>query len=324
MFWIIFVFWGPFQPCMLMIFLDKCYHKEMLQRMLWMGSSIGMILSTSETREVLQVCNLRRNSIIVFDWIGIVFHQGMMINCLKKHFVWKDPMLRISCAILFTMTLSGLRHSIAVGSYQSIQFKLLAEMKLICRGISFSAFKDYYQMGESIARLCLENLCQGIVMCPVISDQYLRPPTNSDVKRIVLFYKFSYGIDGCLGCLNVKIPHWAICPVAWKHQFEGKEGYPIISLEAVAHHNLWIWYNAFGFVGTLNDINIWDRSPLYKSMLEGGHDKLDFTFEIDGQKYDHLYYVVDGIYPVLSCFLSLPMIPPHHLIAFMLLSRNPW
>ena len=64
----------------------------------------------------------------------------------------------------------------------------------------------------------------------------------------------------------------AVCPEAWKGQFEGKERHPTIGLEAVADNNLWIWHNDFGFVGLLNDIKIWDRSPLYKSMLDGTHD----------------------------------------------------
>ena len=96
--------------------------------------------------------------------------------------------------------------------------------------------------------------------------------------------------------------HWSACPVAWKGQCEGKEGYPTIGLEAVADHNLWIWHNAFGFAGALNDINIWDRSPLYESMLGGSHEQLDFPFEIDGETFEQLYYLVDGIYPAVSCF----------------------
>ncbi len=51
--------------------------------------------------------------------------------------------------------------------------KFLSAQKLICYGVSFSAFKDYFQIGESTARLCLRKLTRGIVMCSAISDQYL-------------------------------------------------------------------------------------------------------------------------------------------------------
>jgi hypothetical protein len=64
--------------------------------------------------------------------------------------------------------------------------------------------------------------------------------------------------------------HWANCLTAWKGQFEGKEGVPTIGLEAVADYNCWIWHSAFGFPGTMNDLNIWDRSPLFASMTDDG------------------------------------------------------
>jgi hypothetical protein len=51
--------------------------------------------------------------------------------------------------------------------------KFLSAQKLICYGVSFSAFKDYFQMGESTVRLCLRKVTGGIVMCLAISDQYL-------------------------------------------------------------------------------------------------------------------------------------------------------
>jgi hypothetical protein len=117
-------------------------------------------------------------------------------------------------------------------------------------------------------------------------------------------HKKVYGIDGCLGCLDVTKIHWSACPVAWKGQFEGKEGYPTIGLEAVADYNLWIWRNTFGLPGLLNNINIWGRSPLLKSMLDGSHNNIDFTFNIGGEEFDQLYYCVDGIYLSLSRFLA--------------------
>lgn len=36
--------------------------------------------------------------------------------------------------------------------------KFLTAQKMICYGISYSAFKDYFQMGKSTARLCLGKL----------------------------------------------------------------------------------------------------------------------------------------------------------------------
>eukprot|EP00804_Cyclotella_cryptica_P024859 CCRYP_020563-RA/>CCRYP_020563-RA protein AED:0.13 eAED:0.04 QI:11/0/0/1/0/0/2/0/201 len=154
-------------------------------------------------------------------------------------------------------------------------------------------------MGRSTARLCLRKLTKG-VLCFSISDYYVRTPSKSDARKKVALHKKVYGIDGCMGCLDVTKIHWGACPVAWK----GQGRFPTIGLEAVSDYNLWIWHNAFGFPGSLHDINVWDRSPLLESMLDGSHDTIDFSFHIDGQKFDQLSYLVDGIYPSLAQFLA--------------------
>jgi hypothetical protein len=126
---------------------------------------------------------------------------------------------------------------------------------------------------------------------------------KSDTRRIVQLHKDNHGIDSMLGLLDVTRIHWANSPAAWKGQFEGKEGIPTIGLEAIADHNLWIWHGAFGCPGSINDLNIWERPPLLESMIDGYHDSIDHNFIMNGQSFKQLYYLVDGIYPLLSRFV---------------------
>ncbi|KAL3787001.1 hypothetical protein ACHAWO_008114, partial [Cyclotella atomus] len=181
--------------------------------------------------------------------------------------------------------------------------KVLAAQKMICYGVSVSAFHDYFQMGESTGRLCVSMLCRHIVECDDISAYYLRFPTKQDARNITNLHKRQHGIDGMMGSLDVTKVHWANCPTAWHGQFKGKEGIPTISLEAVVDYNLWIWHSAFGFPDSLNDLNIWEKSPLLNSMTDGTNNEIDFPFIIDGQQFAELFYLVDGIYPWLSRFL---------------------
>ena len=113
-----------------------------------------------------------------------------------------------------------------------------------------------------------------------------------------------HGIDGMLGSLDVTKVCWENCPRALKGQYQGKEKVATIGLEAVSDSNLWIWHRMFGFPGTLNDINIWERSPLFQAMQDGSHSEIDFDFEMDGKTFHKLYYLVDGIYPWLTRFLA--------------------
>ncbi len=95
-------------------------------------------------------------------------------------------------------------------------------------------------------------------------------------------------------------------PVIQIHGRDISEGrrIPTIGIEAVTVFNLWIWHDSFGLPGGLNDINIWERSPLLESMLNGTHSQIDHSFVINNETFHQLFYLVDGIHPWLSCFLS--------------------
>ena len=45
------------------------------------------------------------------------------------------------------------------------------------------------------------------------------------------------------------------------------------------------------------------------TVLGCSHSKIDFEFTIDEQVFNKLFYLVDGIYPQLSCFVKTISIP---------------
>ena len=56
-----------------------------------------------------------------------------------------------------------------------------------------------------------------------------------------------------------------------------------LGLEAVADYDLWLQHSYFNHPGSLNDINIWDKSPLLQEFLDGTFSEdVDFEFEING------------------------------------------
>jgi Plant transposon protein len=66
---------------------------------------------------------------------------------------------------------------------------------------------------------------------------------------------------------------------------------------------LWIWHASFGYAGTLNDINIWEQSPLLNAFTDGTFTKcIDFEFTIGNTKFDKVWLLVDGIYPDIARF----------------------
>ncbi|XP_024006097.1 uncharacterized protein LOC112082808 [Eutrema salsugineum] len=61
----------------------------------------------------------------------------------------------------------------------------------------------------------------------------------------------------------------------------------------------------FGPPGTLNDINVLDRSPVFNDILQGRAPKVQYW--VNGHKYKLPYYLTDGIYPKWATFI--PSIP---------------
>jgi len=123
-------------------------------------------------------------------------------------------------------------------------------------------------MGKSIARLYVSKLTQGIGNFPEIADVYLRKMSKQDAKNVTRLNKSEHGIGGMLGSLEVMKVSWGNCPTAWKGQFEGKEGEPTMGQKAFCDYTIWFWHECFGFPGTLNGINIWERSTLFKSFQD--------------------------------------------------------
>ena len=132
-------------------------------------------------------------------------------------------------------------------------------------------------------------------------------PANA--RNVVAMHKREHGLDGMFGSLDVMKIRWELCPSGWKGQFQGRDGEATMGLEALIDYNLWFWHDAFGFPGTLNDINIWDRSSLFESFQDGTFSKNDFEFSLGGEIFNQLYCLVDGIYPPLSRFLQTISVP---------------
>ena len=71
----------------------------------------------------------------------------------------------------------------------------------------------------------------------------------------------------------------------------------------MASQDLWIWHAYFGLPGSHNDINVLDRSPLFKNLLNWESPECHFT--INGHHYNRGYYLADGIYPDWAVFIKI-------------------
>ncbi|XP_042410271.1 uncharacterized protein LOC121999692 [Zingiber officinale] len=89
--------------------------------------------------------------------------------------------------------------------------------------------------------------------------------------------------------------------IAWRAQYtRGDHGYPTIVLETVASVDLWIWHAFFGVVGSRNDINVLNESPIFNEVLKGNAPEVNFI--VNGTQYTK--GLTDGIYPECATFVK--------------------
>uniref|UniRef100_A0A0D3BUY1 Myb-like domain-containing protein n=1 Tax=Brassica oleracea var. oleracea TaxID=109376 RepID=A0A0D3BUY1_BRAOL len=170
--------------------------------------------------------------------------------------------------------------------------KATTSIRMMAYGCPADAVDEYLRLGETTALLCLEHFVQGIIN--LFGEEYLRRPTPEDLQRLLDIGEIR-GFPGMVGSIDCMHWEWKNCPTAWKGQYTRGSGKPIIVLEAVASADLWIWHAFFGPPGTLNDINVLDRSPVFDDILQGRAPKVNYI--VNGYEYHLAYYLTDGIYP---------------------------
>ena len=191
--------------------------------------------------------------------------------------------------------------------------KCTAAIRQLAYGSAADAVDEYLRIGESTALLCLHKFTDGIIR--LFGQEYLRRPTPADLQRLLDIGE-TRGFPGMVGSIDCMHWEWKNCPTAWKGQYTRGSGKPTIVLEAVASQDLWIWHAFFGPPGTLNDLNVLDRSPVFDDILEGRAPRVKYV--VNGHRYKLAYYLTDGIYPKWSTFIqsiTLPQTPKQELFA---------
>ncbi|WZZ71565.1 hypothetical protein YC2023_082935 [Brassica napus] len=138
--------------------------------------------------------------------------------------------------------------------------KCTAAIRLLAYGDAADTVYEYLRLGESTTLSCLHHFTDGIIQ--LFGDEYLRRPTPEDRQRLLDIGE-KRGFPGMVGSIDCMHWEWKNFPTAWKGQYACGSAKPTIVLEAVASQDLWIWHAFFGPLGTLNDINALDRSPVF-------------------------------------------------------------
>ncbi|KAF0714194.1 hypothetical protein AaE_011626 [Aphanomyces astaci] len=173
--------------------------------------------------------------------------------------------------------------------------KITAAIHQLAYGTPADACDEYIRISESTAQKCLDKFAQAMI--DKYGPVYLRSPTPEDLER-TLRINAARGFPDCAGSLDCYAWRWDKCPKAKQGQYKGHKGTSII-LEAAVDGDLWFWHAHVGFPGSLNDINVVQRSSLICLTL---HDIVNgachqVSYVVNHQIYTTPYWLVDGIYP---------------------------
>jgi hypothetical protein len=160
-------------------------------------------------------------------------------------------------------------------------------------------FDDKYRMGASASMEAMKRYCEAVVV--VYLDVVLHHPTKEDI-HLLLDERNSAGFPGSIGSIDCLHWNWKNCPFSWKGMFQGQSGRPTVILEAIADHSCRFWHFNFGYHGSMNDINILDRLPLYSNAVKGEAPQVTYT--VNGIDYTFVYWLADGIYPTYASFVK--------------------
>ena len=151
----------------------------------------------------------------------------------------------------------------------SLEAKVLLPLKTFAYGVATHTFTDYFQMSPGLAAKCCDKFAE--TMKERYDEEYLRIPDATDLKMMILLHKERHQVNGMFGSLDCMHTGWKNCPKGWQASFKtGKEsGGPTVVLEALCDYNLWFWHASFGYVGSLNDLNILNLLPFLESLVDG-------------------------------------------------------
>nr|XP_043615794.1 uncharacterized protein LOC122587693 [Erigeron canadensis] len=152
--------------------------------------------------------------------------------------------------------------------FSTIQ-KCVCAIRQLAYGYNLDSLDEYLQMGEETTRCYLDYYCKCVF--ELYQDEYWHRPTPEDIKRLYARHEELHGFPGMLGSIDCMHWPWKNCPKAWQ-------------------------------VGSNNDINVLNQSPLFREIIEDRAP--DSSFTVNGTHYKKDYYLADDIYPEWSTFVK--------------------
>ena len=213
-----------------------------------------------------------------------------LFNRIHSALMGKDPFIRKADATK------------KLGIYPLV--KLVACFRYIAYGDAYDKLDEYLQISESAA----SDICKQFnsLMIQEFGSTYLNRCPSVEERKVMSTIMERKGFPGAICSWDCKHFTWKNCPMrlAGQHQGHSEGGKKTLILESIADYRRYLWYVNFGDPGSLNDLNVLDKSSIVGAMLSGELNLKTTDYEINGCSRDWNYFLVDGIYPKWAIFIN--------------------
>jgi Plant transposon protein len=182
--------------------------------------------------------------------------------------------------------------------------KLVACLRHLAYGDAYDREDENLQISETALSQLTKQFCRLVVAR--FGQQYLNRPPTLEERKVISERMSRHGFPGCLGSWDCKHFNWKNCPMrlAGQHKGHAEGGKTTLILEAFADYRRYFWYVNFDDPGSLNDLNVLDKSSIVYDLLNGTLSIVTAPYTINGKERDWMYFLVDGIYPPWGIFVT--------------------
>jgi hypothetical protein len=182
--------------------------------------------------------------------------------------------------------------------------KLVGCFRYLAYGDAYDRLDEQLQVSES----SMSDICKQFnsLMIKEFGPQYLNRCPTKEERQVMSTIMERKGFPGAICSWDCKHFTWKNCParLAGQHQGHAEGGKKTLILESIGDFRRYLWHVNFGDPGSLNDLNVLDKSSIVGAMLSGNLDLKTDEYHINGTGRDWNYFLVDGIYPRWAIFVN--------------------